>query len=376
MEKLDLLIKNGVILDPSRNTNRTGDIAVKNGKIVESEGRSSLYEIDASGKLVMPGLIDFHAHIFYGGSDFALAPDSFAFACGTTTIVDPGTAGVANYRAFRAYAATQATRIKALLYVGSTGLGTLNYHENADPACWDRDGVKKIYEEYRGDLLGLKIRQSKDIVGSLGLKPLDETLKLAGEIGCRTVVHVTNPPTGLEQIAAKLRPDDVFCHVFQGTGNTILCNGKVHPAIWQARERGVLFDASNGKGHFSFEVAETAIKEGFIPDILSSDLTTMTLYKDYAFALPHLMAKYLYLGLTIEEVVRMVTIAPAQAMGLESVIGTLAFGACADVAIFSLKEMNVEFKDTLGEKRMGKKMFVPEMTLREGRIVFRNFNFI
>lgn len=377
MAEWDILIRNGRVVDPSRNVDAVGDIAVKDGRIADAASAgSAAIEIDAAGKMVLPGLIDFHAHVFYGGSDFSLPPDMFCFPSGVTTVVDAGSAGAANYRAFRTYVSTQRTRVKSLLNVCASGLGTLGFHENVDPANWNRRAIAAMYNAHRSDLQGLKIRQSRDIVGRLGLTPLAETLKLAGEIGCRVVVHVTDPPAGQEEIAAMLRPNDILCHVFQGTGRTILENGHVHPGIRAARARGVLFDACNGMSHFSFAVAETAIAEGFLPDILSTDATVGTLYKDYVFGLPQLMAKYLYLGIALPDVVRMTTAAPAATMGMAGEIGTLAPGACADIAVMSLRESPVAFVDALGERRAWNRNLVPEMTISAGQIVYRQFDFV
>ncbi|MDY2984993.1 MAG: amidohydrolase family protein [Synergistes jonesii] len=375
---VDILIKNGHVVDPSQNIDKQTNLSIKNGKIYEvgdcSSAESKL-TFDADGMFIVPGFIDFHSHIYKSASDFCAAPDSFSFACGTTTMVDAGSAGTANYEGFRTYASTQLTRIKSLLNVCPTGLGTLKYHENVDPKIWDRQKIKSIYDAHRDNFIGLKIRQSAYVVNNMGLAPLEEAIKLSKEVDCRVVVHVTDPPCEQYKIADMLRKDDVFCHVFQGTGKTVIENGKVHPCIKAARERGVLFDASNGMGHFNFEVAEKALSDGFLPDILSTDITVNSLYKDYVVALPHLMSKYLYLGVSLYDTVKMVTQNPAKAMYMQDKIGTLKAGAEADVVIFQLKEMNVSFKDTQGNIRTGSKMIVPKMTLQGGEIRFRSFDY-
>lgn len=379
INNVDILIKNGHVLDPSQNINRITNISIKDGKIYEVGGCTSTESkqiFDAKGMFVTPGFIDFHAHIYKSASDFCAAPDSFAFACGTTTIVDAGSAGTANYDGLRTYASTQMTKIKSLLNVCPTGLGTLKYHENVNPVFWDRPKIRKVYDTYRSELLGLKLRQSAYVVNNMWLAPLKEAIKLAEEIRCRLVVHVTDPPCEQYKIADILRKDDVFCHVFQGTGATIIENDKVHPRIKEARSRGVLFDASNGMGHFNFEVAEKALNDGFLPDILSTDITVNTLYKDYVFALPHLMAKYLYLGVSLYDIVEMVTSNPAKAMGMLDTIGTLSQGAEADIVLFQLKEMKVLFKDTQENTRIGREMLIPKMTLQNGEIRFRSFDYL
>jgi predicted amidohydrolase len=224
--------------------------------------------------------------------------------------------------------------------------------------------------------MGLKVRQSRDIVGELGLAPLQATLKMADEIGCRVVVHITDPPCPLTDIADLLRPGDVFCHVYQGIGHTIIgSDGKVLPGIKAARERGVIFDAANGKSHFTFGVARSAIADGFLPDVISTDLTVLSLYLDWAFGLPYLMSKYLNLGVGLMEVVAACTSTPAQWLGRQGQLGTFAPGAVADIAVLRPIRRPTRFRDTQGEVFMGEQLLVPQLTVLGGRIVYRQVDF-
>lgn len=223
-----------------------------------------------------------------------------------------------------------------------------------------------------GELLGLKIRQSRSIVGALGLAPLRATLQMAESLGCPVVVHVTDPPGSSGEIADLLRPGDVFCHVFHGTGGTILgSDGAILPEIRAARARGVMFDAANGRSHFAFAVAREALRQLFPPDVISTDMTTGTLYCGPVFGLPHVMSKYLSLGVSLRDVAAACTTTPARLLGLEGEIGTLAPGACADIAVFRQVAARVEYVDTLGESMVGQVMLVPQLTVRAGRVVYR-----
>ena len=222
---VDLLIKNGTVVDPARGFHESGDVAVKAGKIVEIPAGevSATRVIDANGCLVMPGLIDFHAHVFSPGTEISVWADSAMLPQGVTTVVDPGSAGLGNYPNFVGTVVPfSQMRVLSLVNVSVTGLITLRYHEDVNPKHYDVNGLKSLFSTYPGQLMGLKVRQSRDIVGQLGLEPLKATLKMAGEIGCRVVVHVTDPPCPLTDIADLLRPGDVFCHVYQGTGHTII----------------------------------------------------------------------------------------------------------------------------------------------------------
>lgn len=376
---IDLLIKGGTVVDPARGVHGPADVAVKGGRIVAapSPDITATRVIDAAGCLVVPGMIDFHAHVYSPGTEISVWADSAMLPQGVTTVVDPGSAGPGNYTNFAAtvVALTQ-MRVFSLINVATTGLMTFRYHENLDPKHYDVEALKFLFAEYPGQLMGLKVRQSQDVVGELGLEPLIATLQMADEIGCRVVVHVTDPPCPLTDIADLLRPGDVFCHVFHGTGRTILgSDGKLLPGIKAARTRGVIFDAANGKSHFSFPVARAAIAEGFLPDVISSDLTVWTLYMDFAFGLPYVVSKYLNLGVGLMEVIAACTSTPAKWLGMQGQLGTLAPGALADVAVLRPIRRPTRFRDTPGEIFIGEQLLVPQMTVLGGRIVYRQVDF-
>ena len=165
-----------------------------------------------------------------------------------------------------------------------------------------------------------------------------------------------------------LRPGDIFCHCFQGKGHPILTeDGGIDRGVLEARERGVLFDAANGRGNFSLSVARRALRAGFLPDIISSDLTVSTFRgSPHVRSLPHVMSKYLALGLSLSEVLRRCTEKPAQLLGLEGEIGTLRPGARADIAVFRLEDRNWEQEDFCGEKIRCEQLLVPRMTFLDG----------
>lgn len=377
--KADIRIKNGRVVDPSRGTDEIEDVFIRQGKIIEStaeETPESDMEIDAAGCLVTPGLIDFHTHIFSAGSDLCVPADASMLPAGVTAGVDPGSAGTANIETLIASMLTQNVRFKAFMHVCPTGLGTVQFHEKIKPEAWDRPKMARLLEKHKDVLLGLKVRFSKELVGEQGDKPLRETLKLAEELGVPTCVHTTNPPSSTEALLDMLRPGDVFCHVFHGKGTTICDNGKVKPAVWEAQKRGVIFDAGNGANHFAFDTAVPALEQGFFPDVLSTDLTVKTLWKDPVVALPYILSKYMALGCGLSKTLAAATCTPARLMGLEGKIGTLAPGAFGDVAIFKIEERPVAFPDAFKKTVNGNALLVPQMTVRDGRILYRNLSFI
>ena len=369
-------IQNGTVLDPSRGMNQAGEVRVSGERIVADVPESAT-AIDASGCLVCPGLIDYHLHVYAGGTEIGTPADAGLLPQGVTTAVDAGSAGPVNYAHFsETVIARSAVRVLSVLNVSSAGLVTVRYPENVDPRHYDLEASARLLERYRGELLGLKVRQGKEIVAGLGLEPLRSTLRMADQLACPVVVHVTNAPCSQAELVDLLRPRDVFCHVFHGTGPTIFApDGSLLPAIRSARARGVIFDAANGWSHFSFASAQAALRQGFLPDVISTDLTNRTVYKQPVFGLPFIMSKYLSMGMPLMDVVTATTSTPARLIGMEKEIGTLAPGACADIAIFKKVERLVKLVDTQGVQWEGNTLLIPQLTMRAGKVLFRQIDF-
>jgi predicted amidohydrolase len=196
MKKLDLLIRGGHVVDPSRGIDGEMNIGVRGGVIVPVEaGDEGLRDVDASGLYVTPGLIDFHTHIFYTGSAISVNP-AFLAATGVTGAVDAGTAGCANFKAFFDGVITSSpVRIKSYLNVYGGGQLDTNIPEKFEPSEYRPLQIARIVDAYRDNILGLKIRYSKGIASSID--SLKETLRIARDLGLRVCVHTTNPPPAL-----------------------------------------------------------------------------------------------------------------------------------------------------------------------------------
>ena len=357
MMKKNILIKNGVVVDPIFKTQEQRDVYIQSGRIASAKNFTGAdIVIDASGNLVVPGLIDFHSHVFADGTEIGIEPDLSFIPQGVTTAVDAGSTGIANFECFKKDVIQRSKmRIKAFVNLCPAGLATMKYHHDI--------------------LLGLKIRISKEIVCDLGINVLKQAVNVAEKLGTRLAVHVTNPPEAMETVVKLLRPDDVLAHCYHGTGYTILDNnGKVLPAVREAQKRGVIIDAANGGNHWSFKVAEKAIAEGFYPDIISTDLTVKTLFKDPVFSMPYLMSKYLFLKMPLPEIIARCTSIPAKIMGMESEIGQLQEGFLADVAILKRCDKYICFSDTQKETRIGREVLVPQLTITGGEIVYRSIS--
>lgn len=376
MEQLDYLISGGRVVDPARGVDDICDIGVKDGLIVNPQGKEAREVIDARGCLVTPGLIDFHCHIGPASSSLGIPGEATYFPTGVTTVVDAGTSGTSNYLAFRQLTLFSRLRIKAFLNVSPEGLVTTAHHENLDPACYEEKRMLLYLDRYRDQLLGLKIRQSTELVEGRGLDPMKRMLSIAEKAHCPVVVHTTHPPCPVEELARLLRPGDVYAHVYQGKGETVIRNGRVIPEMFSHQERGVLFDAANGVNHFSLDVARSCLEQGFLPDIISTDLSVKSVYAPgKVFSLPYIMSKYLALGMKLPEIIRRVTVHPARFLGEEKNLGSLEEGTCADVTILREVLHPVVFRDFSGAALSGDVLLRTEMTLRDGKTVFRQIEF-
>ena len=386
--KVDYIIRGGRVIDPSTGVNETKDIYIRGMRIVDVAGLTPECDadriIDASGKIVTPGLIDFHTHLFYEGSSICIHPDML-IAQGTTAAVDAGSAGTSNYEAFYKSVVSHAqVHIKGFLTVYGGGQLDPKLCEDFNPALFNVEKMERVIDSHRDNILGLKIRLSKGVVPEeTGADYLRAAVKLADELNARlgtklrVCVHTTNAPVTAGELADCLRPGDIFCHCYQGMGHTIVSEaGELDPLVVKARKRGVIFDAANGKGNFGLKTAKQALAAGFLPDIISSDLTIDKFnMPPYAKNLPLVISKYLALGLDLPDIIRAVTEAPAKLMGLEGEIGTLKAGARADIAIFDMKNHRHVQKDFCDDEISCDQLLVPQLTMMAGEIQYCQSDF-
>lgn len=385
--KLDILIKNGLVADLDSGSYINQNIGIVGNRIVDLHTADSQAEtvIDAAGCIVLPGLIDFHAHVFHGGTAISVNPDVLCLPNGVTSVVDAGSSGWVNYKLFRnSVIHTAQTRIKSYLNVVNVGLSTLGggptgYLENTNPANYNVEKISQTLNENRDNILGLKLRYSQDIATGRNFSsdPFYAAVALARELKTTLCVHVTDSRLPADELIGHFQTDDIYAHCFHGTGNAILKeSGEVFPAIKEAKARGVIFDCSNGVAHFDFTVARNAMEQGFNPDIISTDLTLRnSLRTDKVFSLLCIMSKYLNMGMSFFDVVRAVTRTPARLMKMEGQIGTLAPGAFADIAIVKLRKEKIVFEDTKGTQLEGDRYIDNCATISNGQIVYRRQRF-
>jgi dihydroorotase len=385
----DLLLRGGEVLDPEQGTRRVADVAVEAGRIaavapaLPANGARRVVEV--AGKLVTPGLIDLHAHGYWGVTYDGLRVDAVAGRSGVTTWVDAGSAGAATFPGFRRYVieASQ-TRILPFLNLCAVGIIYRGVMEFEDLRFADVGFAVETVEAHRDLIVGIKLRLGRGIVGNNDDHPIWLAREVADQVQLPMMVHVGDPPPTLPRLLEAMGPGDVVTHCFrggaEGLGGIVLRSG-IRPEVRAARERGVLFDVGHGAGGFSFATARAALDAGFEPDTISSDLHQQSIVAA-ARDLPHVLSKFLALGMPLEQVIAKATVAPARVLRREAAatgstapiadlqhLGTLRAGAPADLAVFSLEHGEHVFEDVRGERLSGATRLVPEMTIRAGRVM-------
>ncbi|HKH01016.1 MAG TPA: amidohydrolase/deacetylase family metallohydrolase [Bradyrhizobium sp.] len=380
-DKFDLVIKGGDVLDPSQSLRGKRDIGIRWGVVEAIEPEiapaRALKTIDATGKLVTPGLIDLHCHVYPYGSAIGIPADELVQFQGTTTVVSAGDAGVNNLAALRRYIVAQSrARIYAFVHIANNGLSAFPVAElyNIDNA--QMEACAMALAENQDFLIGVKVRMSENVIFKHGLEPLKRGIKACEMCGwpARMMVHIGGVETAelMSQILDLMRPGDVLTHAYSGAPNVagaftnIVQDGRLLPAALAAKQRGVMFDVGHGGGSFDFTVAEVALPGGCGPDTISSDIHVFSGNSPGMPFLPNVMSKFLILGYSLEQVVTMTTTAPAKIINRAPKIGTLQIGAPADVAIMELVEGPVSFLDTRNNKREGKTHLKPIQTVING----------
>lgn len=373
-KKYDLLIKGGEVIDPSQSLRGQRDVAIHHGRIAAVEtdipAERGQQVLAANKRLVVPGLVDMHAHVYPLASGIGLPADELVPHSATTTYVSAGDAGANNFGGFRHWVIAQArSRIFAFVHISNFGLAGYPVGEMLNIDYADVDLAARTVAENADVVLGLKVRQSTSIVGENGFEPLKRAIAAAelSGTGAKVMVHIGGVPDDLSDLLDLLRPGDILTHSYSGAGNNTVRDGQVLPAALAAKARGVIIDVGHGGGSFAYPVAEPAIQQGLTPDTIGSDVHAVSINSPGMPYLPWVMSKFLNLGFSLEQVIAMATVNPAKVIGRIDGLGTLNVGAPADVSILELVEEPVTFVDTMNNERKGTRWLRPVDTVRAGR---------
>ncbi|MBA3235823.1 MAG: amidohydrolase/deacetylase family metallohydrolase [Chloroflexi bacterium] len=369
---IDLLITNGVVLDPASGRHDRFDVAIDAGRIVAMDaGLSSANAtevIDAAHQLVVPGLVDLHVHVYPGVADLSVEADPTCLGRGATTVVDAGSAGANTFPGFRRLV-VEASRGRVLAYLNISAMGQIDpfLGELHDLRFADPERAAAMALANPDLIVGFKVRVSKMLAGPNGLAGLERALEAGRAASLPVMVHIGGTTFDIEEVLSRLRPGDVVTHAYTGwqPGGIVTDAGRVVAGAREARDRGVRFDVGHGAGSFTWATVEAALADGFLPDTISSDLHRFNVAGP-VHDLVTTLSKFLLLGLSIDDVIAMATSAPAAALGRNGDLGCLAVGAEADLTILGVEEGNFDLTDSAGVMRQASRRLVPTAVVRAG----------
>jgi dihydroorotase len=367
------VVKNGLVIDPSRGSQSRADIGIKNGVIEEVKKgipeSDAISTIEAKGKMVLPGLVDLHVHVFEGVSHYGINADQYCLKSGATTVMDAGSAGADTFQGFRRYVIdVSETRIFAMLNISSSGMISPVVGELEDIRQADVQKAVRVCEKNKDVIMGIKVRLSKHLVGANGVVPLKRAKEASEATGRPIMVHIGDTPGPLGEILNKMRKGDILTHCFTGLPHGIVdSRGDVIPEARSAVERGVIFDVGHGQGSFSFGIAKKALEQGVEPRTISSDLHTYNI-NGPVFDLLTTASKFMHLGLSMNHVLEKVTTIPATFLGLQDKIGTVKTGAFADILVVELERGEFPLVDSYGNKESAKERLKLLMVMKGGKV--------
>jgi dihydroorotase len=374
----DLLLQGGHVVDGKNKISGVRDVAIKDGKIAlvdqKIDPAKALKTVNVKGLYVTPGLIDIHAHVYtntgerrtYAG-DNSVPPDGFTLRNGITTVADAGGAGWRNFPDFKQRIIENSkTRVLAFINIVGHGMRGDKFEHNTE----DMDPAKtsEMALQHKGLIIGVKSAHYRG--------PEWTSVERAVEAGKAANIPVMvdfgiNHPEQrplYDLLTKKLRPGDIYTHVYSGHRNEMTEDGKPSPGLVEGRRRGVFFDVGHGGGSFTWQVAAPLVKAGFVPDSISTDLHIGSMNAGMKDML-NVMAKFLALGMSIDDVLLRSTWNPAKEIQRED-LGHLSPGAIADVAVLRVEKGNFGFVDMYGARQKGNQKFTCELTLRDGKVVY------
>ena len=351
----DLILKGGRVIDPAQGIDRVTDVAFGDGVCLAvgddiAPGNAQIR--DVTGKIVTPGIIDLHTHVYWGGTSLGVDPVEFAQTSAVTTMIDTGSAGPGNFAGFRKHVIEPSEpRILAYLHISFAGIygfhTRLMVGESHDFRLMAARECAAVIEANRDFIVGVKVRIGRHASGPSGIAPLDVALEVAGELDVPVMCHIDEPPPTYEAVVSKLRKGDVLTHCYRPFPNApVYGTGEVKPEILKARERGVIFDIGHGMGSFSWKTARAMMAAGFPPDTISSDVHEFCI-RGPAYDQLTTMTKFLFLGMELPEVIERSTIGAAKALQRPE-LGHLGDGNVGDASILSLEEGSFALEDVLG----------------------------
>lgn len=368
----ELVLKGGRVIDPAQGIDRVTDVAFAGGKVAAiGDGLQGKDSRDVRGKVVAPGLIDLHTHVYWGGTSLGVAAEPLARSGAVTTFVDAGSSGPGNFPGFRAHV-IEPSPVRILPYLNLSYPGifafskTVMVGESQDLRLLDMRECARVAAENRDLILGIKVRVGRGTSDLTGIMPLQMAVEVAEEVGMPIMAHLDAPPPSRKEVLALMRPGDVLTHCFRPFPNApATADGRVREEVLEARARGIIFDIGHGGGSFGFKTTRAMLANGFLPDVISSDVHILSI-DGPAFDLLTTMSKFLVLGVDLPTVIKLATLNAAKAIQRPE-LGTLKTGAPGDCSILELRDGKFEYLDVIGEKVEGKQRLLASGVVIAGK---------
>jgi dihydroorotase len=371
-QSYDLLLKGGHVIDPANEIDGVMDVAVSENKVArvatDIPPEQAKKTIDVSGYYVTPGLVDIHTHVFgYAGW---IWPDDTHLTQGTTTVVDCGGAGWRTFDEFKETVIDR-TKTRVFAFINIVGKGMVGSRAENDVSDMDAAKTAEKMKQYPELIVGIKTAH----FARKGYLPLERAVE-AGEMTGKPVIvdmqvlshQARDTRTKLLEI---LRPGDIHTHMHSDRQLELVnrATRKVQPWMWEARKRGVLFDVGHGAGALIFPMAADSMKDGFPPDTLSSDLHRRSILRTKP-AMPNVISKFMYLGMSLQEAIEKSTVRPAQVIGKFPEVGTLGEGKTADIGVLELRRGVFGLNDTRLMRMVSTRKLEAVLTVRNGELVY------
>ncbi len=351
----DLLLQGGRVIDPAQGIDAVLDVAFAGGLVsgIGSDLGPARSIRDMRGLIVTPGLIDMHAHVYWGATSLGVEAEPIARRSGTTTFVDAGSAGAGNFAGLRRFIAEpSAPRILAYLNISFAGIfgfsRSVMVGECEDLRLLDSRECLAVAAANLDLIVGIKARVGARAGGASGLAPLLLAIEVAEELDLPVMAHIDYPPPGRREVLDALRPGDILTHCFRPFPNApVTRDNRIRADILAARAKGIIFDIGHGYGGFAFRSARAMLAGGVMPDVISSDVHVMCV-DGPAHDVLAVMSKFMALGMPLTEVIRAATQNPAKALRRPG-LGTLACGTPGDASVLEIRHGPHSHTDVLGE---------------------------